>query len=189
MYLMKLQKDNEEDKQLDEIYADSDKKGGGIPTSRKGPGRVFKNVFEKEFYLSPFSARNGTYSIVAADPFANTVNNEGCRIDILLVLRSSEGRPKVIGRLISEGAPMIASSVSMTSLMHFLSRFWWLGFATLPRIMWQAWQIDTYKKLQVWLKPEIRSTNMPRRATAGERYNSLSFPPRFHMKLLRLSNK
>lgn len=76
-------------------------------------------TWKKDFHMSPFNSRNGSYSLLARDPFEG--NMEGFRgIDIALNLVSSKGQPKLDVRLYSEGKALEASQMGPLEQAKFV---------------------------------------------------------------------
>ncbi|KAK0760253.1 hypothetical protein N5P37_007335 [Trichoderma harzianum] len=91
-------------------------------------------TWKKDFHMSPFNSRNGSYSLLARDPFEG--NMEGFRgIDIALNLVSSKGQPKLDVRLYSEGKALEASQMGPLEQAKFVLTWFWVGFLTFPRII------------------------------------------------------
>lgn len=126
-----------------------------------------KGTRVKDFHVSPFNSREGYYSVLTSDPLGPEMN--GFRgIDVTITLNSSKGQPKLIARLFSDGPAVDPASLGPLSKLTFLARWFWVGFATLPRIFWQAAVLLYRLKLDMWSKPEPLMGTLGRKATSVE---------------------
>ena len=139
-------------------------------TDEKMPVTHFSDVWEKDFHVSPFNSRKGSYSLRATDPLAAYSENGQVQIDNTVVLGSSKESPKLVARVYSEGVPQEADTISMLRLTRFIASWWWVGFITFPRIVWQAQKLFFRRKLQVWYRPEVIGTGIGRSYTDDERH-------------------
>ena len=57
---------------------------------------VFRHSWPKDFHVSPFNSRNGSYTLVAYDPFQN---KSSLRVDNTITLNSSKDHAKIVARL------------------------------------------------------------------------------------------
>nr|POF01326.1 hypothetical protein CFP56_21274 [Quercus suber] len=130
---------------------------------------VFSEVWEKDFHVSPFNSRKGTYSLKALDPLAHYEETGQVRIDNTIVLRSSKESSKIVARVYSEGRPRDPATISTAELAKFIAAWWWVGFATFPRIVWEASKLFFQRKLHVWYRPEVAATSLGRAYSADER--------------------
>lgn len=127
---------------------------------------VFLQSWKKDFHVSPFNGRDGSYSLKASDPFAPNLSGGG-RIDNTITLSSSDGMPKIVARVFSAEPPVLASHVNRIQALRFVSKWWWVGFMTNVRIIREARKLWS-KNLQVFYRPEVIYTNIARQATAEE---------------------
>lgn len=142
--------------------------GADMASSSNGaaPSRM-KASWPKDFHVSPFNSRKGTYSLLASDPLGPGM--EGfLGLDVTVNLRSSAGHPKFLARLFSEGEAIDPSKMSAVQTLRFLLGWWWVGFATFPRIVTQAAVLFTKRKLHVWYRPEPLKDTQGRHADALE---------------------
>nr|POE56244.1 hypothetical protein CFP56_50788 [Quercus suber] len=130
---------------------------------------VFSEVWEKDFHVSPFNSRKGSYSLKALDPLQHYEETGQVRIDNTIVLRSSKESSKIVARVFSEGTPRDPATISTMSLTRFIAAWWWVGFATFPRIVWEASKLSFRRKLHVWYRPEVVATSVGRTYSADER--------------------
>jgi len=128
----------------------------------------FSEHWPKDFHVSPFNSRKGSYSLSATDPFVRG-SLQAPGVDNTIVLSSSKGHAKLTARLFSSEGPMQPDQVSYGELAIFMIRWCWLGFFTFPRILREAFQLFFMLKLHVWLRPEVVPTSSGRRATTSER--------------------
>lgn len=128
----------------------------------------------KDFHVSPFNSRTGSYSVDTRDPLGPGMN--GFRgIEVTITLNSSKGQPKLVARLLSDGPAVDPASLSTLSKSTFLARWFWVGFATLPRIFWQAALLLYRLKLDMRNKPEPLVGTLGRHATPVEEKLELCF--------------
>lgn len=148
-------------------------KGDGIPTVAKEDAPVdaikFSNAWEKDFHVSPFNDREGSYSLTATDPVASLTKGDGEIIDNLIQLKTPDGKTKLVARVFSMGTKDPAT-IGNYELFIFLTQWFWVGFVTFPRILRQAWTLYFKKRLQLWFKPEILPSSIGRRHTEEEAY-------------------
>ncbi|KAI0152934.1 hypothetical protein GGR57DRAFT_492632 [Xylariaceae sp. FL1272] len=123
-----------------------------------------KQTWPKDFHVSPFNSRKGTYSLIAQDPLAldiellnNTIN-----------LSSSKDHAKLIARIFSVGEAIDPTEMSSLRKVTFLMKWWWVGFMTFPRIVKEAGALYFKRQLHVWYRPEPLKESISRQATATE---------------------
>ncbi|KAI5367378.1 hypothetical protein Slin15195_G025050 [Septoria linicola] len=137
--------------------------------SKSGEALIFTDSWEKDFHVSPFNSRKGSYSLKAIDPLAAYERTGQIKIDNTIVLKSSKEHPKIVARVFSEGAPREPEKITTSELVKFIAGWWWVGLATFPRIVWQAQKLLFRRKLHVWYRPEVVQTSIGRVYTAEER--------------------
>ena len=128
----------------------------------------FKETWQKDFHVSPFNSRKGTYSLRAIDPVASFEQYGHVKVDNTIVLRSDKGHPKLVARVFSTEPPTSALSVETFQLLRFVASWWWVGFVTFPRIVAQAYKLFFKKKLHVWFRPEVAPSSIGRVYTPEE---------------------
>jgi DUF1365 family protein len=128
----------------------------------------FKETWQKDFHVSPFNSRKGTYSLRAIDPVAAFQQYGHVKVDNTIVLRSDKGHPKLVARVFSTEPPTSALTVETLQLLRFVASWWWVGFVTFPRIVAQASKLFFTKKLHVWFRPEVTPTSIGRIYTLEE---------------------
>ncbi|KJZ79555.1 hypothetical protein HIM_01024 [Hirsutella minnesotensis 3608] len=130
--------------------------------SSAAPSRV-KGAWPKDFHVSPFNSRKGSYSVLANDPLGP--NMEGFRgVDITINLKSSKGHPKLVARLFSEGQALDSSVMSAAQKTRFLLSWFWVGYVTFPRIVKEAAVLFFKRNLHVWYRPEPLKDSLGRLA-------------------------
>ncbi|KAF2765595.1 DUF1365-domain-containing protein [Teratosphaeria nubilosa] len=131
---------------------------------------VFADTWKKDFHVSPFNSRKGSYSLRATDPLAEYEETGQVRIDNTIVMRSSKEHPKIVARIYSEGTPKDPTRISSLQAVRFILVWCWVGFATFPRIIWEATKLFFKRKLHVWYRPEVTATSIGRTYTEDERH-------------------
>ena len=151
----------------DSIPADTD-----VPQNEKHSSRratLVTDSWQKDFHVSPFNSTKGSYSLKAVDPLAAYQDTGSVQIDNTIVLRSSKDEAKIVARVWSEGTPQDATTIPYLSLLRFIAAWCWVGFATFPRILWEANKLFFRRKLTVWYRPEVVETSLGRSYTADEK--------------------
>ena len=146
------------------------------PPSSHGEPKAnrFKQTWRKDFHVSPFNDRPGTYSVSAVDPFS-PANSSKPSIDNTIVLSSPEGQPKLIARVFSTCPPTAPYSLSRLETISFLLRWSWVGLLTDLRILKEARVLWMVKKLQIFGRPEVYRTSVGRKETKEERAIEIVF--------------
>ena len=139
---------------------------GKEPMANGGP--VFTDTWRKDFHVSPFNSTNGSYSLKAIDPLAAYQDSGHVQIDNTITLRSSKEEAKIVARVWSQGPPQNAATISPLHLANFILSWCWVGFATFPRILWEASKLFFRRKLHVWYRPEVVETSLGRTYTTDE---------------------
>jgi len=136
-----------------------------------GPSRLrakFSDSWTKDFHVSPFNSRVGTYSLIAEDPRPSKPM-EKVSISNSITLVSSQGHPKLVARVFSDGTSIDPVAASSKNALSLLVRWCWVGFLTSPRILLEARKLFFRHKLQVWYRPEIAKGSIARQPTSTER--------------------
>ena len=126
----------------------------------------FSTKWPKDFHVSPFNSRKGSYSLVAHDPFlhlpgAPAINNT-------ITLSSSKHHAKLIARIFSTSEAIDPSTLSTYGTFRFICSWWWVGFVTFPRIVREAAKLFWKRGLHVWFRPEVLPGSIGRHATKEE---------------------
>ncbi|KAJ6443275.1 hypothetical protein O9K51_04454 [Purpureocillium lavendulum] len=138
------------------------------------PATRVKGSLAKDFHVSPFNSRKGSYSVLASDPLGPDM--EGFRgIDITINLSSSKGHPKLVARLFSEGDAVDPATLGVLDKAKFLLSWFWVGFVTFPRIVKEAAVLFFKHKLHVWYRPEPLKESLGRHADRLERDMEMLF--------------
>lgn len=103
-----------------------------------GGSGVFKQTCLKDFHVSPFSSRKGSYSILTTSPA------DGDNINIAVTLRSSKGHPKLVTRLWSVASAIDPDTSSVFGSIWLLLCWGYTVFLTCMLIQFQGIrEVDT----------------------------------------------
>ncbi|KAI5208211.1 hypothetical protein E4T39_01578 [Aureobasidium subglaciale] len=140
-----------------------------VPDGVEAPAKAtkFTNAWVKDFHVSPFNSRKGTYSLTAADPVA-ALKSGSKVLDNVVVLNSSKAHAKLVARVYSDGDHMDPTTMTTGQVVRLLSSWFWVGFLTFPRIVTQAYKLYFKRKLHVWFRPEVLASSMGRTHTSSE---------------------
>ncbi|KAL8649081.1 MAG: hypothetical protein Q9226_005729 [Calogaya cf. arnoldii] len=127
----------------------------------------FKDNWAKDFHVSPFNSRKGSYGLNAYDPFAPNLSGTGL-IDNTITLSSSKSHAKLVARVFSTEASSDPATIGYWASLRFIAAWWWVGFVTFPRIVREAGKLYFRRKLHVWYRPEVLKDTIGRRATNDE---------------------
>ncbi|KAL8755958.1 MAG: hypothetical protein Q9199_003276 [Rusavskia elegans] len=130
------------------------------------PGK-FKDTWAKDFHVSPFNSRKGSYALNAYDPFSPHLSGTGM-IDNTITLSSSKSHAKLVARVFSTEASSDPATLGYWASLRFIAAWWWVGFVTFPRIVREAGKLFFRRKLHVWYRPEVLKDTIGRRATNDE---------------------
>ncbi|KAJ9156412.1 Cyclopropane-fatty-acyl-phospholipid synthase [Pleurostoma richardsiae] len=142
-----------------------------VQASEKAIGdglRAFKQAWPKDFHVSPFNSRKGSYSLSANDPL-KAISEGKSPINIMITLVSSKDHAKLVTRLVADGPPIDPLTMRFWQKCKFLISWCWVGFATFPRIVKQAAVLYFGKNLHVWYRPEPLKESLGREADTTER--------------------
>ena len=131
------------------------------------PPSRFSNTWSKDFHVSPFNSRKGSYSLKAEDPFSPR-STSGLSISNTITLSSSKGHPKLVARIDSTAASIDPSKLGIWGVSRFIASWWWVGLVTFPRIVREAAKLFFKRKLHVWFRPEVARSSIARKATTYE---------------------
>ena len=132
------------------------------------PSKNFSGKWPKDFHVSPFNSRKGSYSLNSLDPFPE----EGLSLANIyntIILRSSENVAKITAKVFSTKPGVDPLTMSYKAKLGFLLGWWWVGFVTFPRIVKEAGSLFFQRKLHVWYRPEVLKDSIGRTETAQER--------------------
>lgn len=130
--------------------------------------------WDKDFHVSPFNSRKGSYSLLARDPL-NTSMSKFHGLDVTIRLSSSKEHSKLVARLFGDGPPVDARELSAFQTVKFVMSWCWIGFVTFPRIVKEAAALFFKRSLHVWYRPEPLKTTLGRVATSVEADLELCF--------------
>ena len=145
---------------------------GDLPLQPSNPVTLpakFTNTWQKDFHVSPFNSRKGSYRLSALDPFAPSLTNPGF-INNTITLNSSKAHAKLVARIFSTDPSIDPSLMTLWQKVRFIMSWWWVGFVTFPRIVREAGKLFFRRKLHVWYRPEVLRESIGRKETARERY-------------------
>lgn len=109
-------------------------------------------------------------------------------IDVTIILNSSKGQPKLVARLFSDGPAVDPALLGLMAKCIFLTRWFWVGFAPLPRIFWQAAVLLYRLRLNMSSKPEPLMGTLGRHATSVEESLELCFSTYLELLTRRSKN-
>jgi len=134
----------------------------------KGPQDMdFSVSWRKDFHVSPFNDREGSYRLRAQD-LGLTESNLLRSVSNRITLVDHDGAAKLVARIFSEHAPIGASTTRLNDSMWLLLRYGWTGFITFPRILREAWKLYFKRRLEIWFRPEVRQGTLGRTPTPPE---------------------
>ena len=144
--------------------------GSGPPNLPDQPltRTVIKQSLAKDFHVSPFNSRKGSYSLTIRDVLTPSADARAGPVDNTITLKSSKGHGKMVARLFSDGPAIDPETLSRLQEFKFLASWWWVGFVTFPRILKEAWALFFRRKLHVWYRPEPLKESIGRRADSTE---------------------
>ncbi|KAF9882024.1 hypothetical protein CkaCkLH20_00060 [Colletotrichum karsti] len=156
----------------DDIPSDQRVKGSAADTSTDesvmASAKRMTKQWPKDFHVSPFNSRKGSYSLSSVDFFSSGPHGLP-NLDTTITLNSSKDHPKLVARLFSSAPAVDPGTMSLFQRFTFLCSWWWVGFVTFPRIVQQAAALFFRRKLHVWYRPEPLKESIGRRADAAER--------------------
>jgi DUF1365 family protein len=152
------QNDRQPDKEADQ---------GECPPRPSRCRRVFTQSWPKDFHVSPFNSRKGSYTVRASDPLSLSPHDTR-PISITITLVSSKGHPKLVASLFATGASIDPHTMTTYQRLRFLASWWHVGFLTFPRILAQAARLFFQRRLRVWYRPEPLKNTLSRHATGTE---------------------
>ncbi|KAL8652731.1 MAG: hypothetical protein Q9210_002507 [Variospora velana] len=131
------------------------------------PRGRFRDTWSKDFHVSPFNSRKGSYALSAQDPFSPHLNG-ACKVDNTITLSSSKAQAKLIARVFSDQPSIDPTTLGSWARLRFIASWWWVGFVTFPRIVREAGKLFFRRKLHVWYRPEVLRDSIGRHATEDE---------------------
>jgi DUF1365 family protein len=141
--------------------------GESEPDLLDGAKSRFTDVWMKDFHVSPFNSRKGSYALKALNPFPS-VDHDSPTIDNTITLKSSKDHVKLVARLYSTGNALDPDRLGIFGILRFVLSWWWVGLMTFPRIIREAFKLYTKRKLHVWFRPEVLTSSLGRLPTSAE---------------------
>ena len=95
----------------------------------------FKYCWDKDFHVSPFNSRKGSYTLIASDPLMalteihRVIRTPGKVVDVTVTLISSKKRPKMVAYLRSVEV-LDPDTMSPFDILVFFVKWWWVGLLT-----------------------------------------------------------
>lgn len=140
------------------------------------PSSKLGSKWAKDFHVSPFNSRKGSYTLSAHDPFYPALSGKGS-INNVVNLLSSKDHVKMVTRIFSTAESIDPSLLNLLGRLKFIASWWWVGLVTFPRVVHEAGKLFFRRKLHVWRRPEVLEGSIGRQETGDERYISdLVFP-------------
>ncbi|KAK3360268.1 hypothetical protein B0T25DRAFT_565187 [Lasiosphaeria hispida] len=169
MYFLTADNNDELVKQIDGLPGSRTDKEQLVTNMRQSApsGATFKQSWPKDFHVSPFNSRKGSYSLTASDPLSPLMQGTGPVVNTINLV-SSKGHGKLVARLIPEGAAINPYTMTPYGKFIFLASWWWVGFLTFPRIVKEAGALFFRRKLHVWFRPEPLKESIGRNADVTE---------------------
>ncbi|KAF1931176.1 uncharacterized protein M421DRAFT_341490 [Didymella exigua CBS 183.55] len=127
----------------------------------------FTDLWMKDFHVSPFNSRKGSYVLKAQNPFPYA-GYDRPMIDNTITLKSSKDHAKVVAHLNSVGTPVDPDDLGFLGAAWFILRWWWVGLVTFPRIVKEAGSLFYKRSLHVWFRPEVLTPSLGRLPTSQE---------------------
>jgi hypothetical protein len=127
----------------------------------------YTGTWPKDFYVSVFNDRSGSYSVAAYDPLFPFMSGTG-PINTTITLSDSNSKAMLIARVYSAGDALDPTSMSIFAKTRFLLGWWWVGLATFPRTVREAITLLFRRGMKWVFRPEPRKNTMPRPADATE---------------------
>ena len=119
--------------------------------------------WSKDFHVSPFNSRKGSYTLSACDPFSQG------KVDNTITLSSSKDNPKLVAKITSTGNFIDPCEMGTVAILRFVATWWWVGFVTFPRIVREAAKLFFLRKLHVWYRPEVLRESIGRKEIGEEK--------------------
>lgn len=139
----------------------------------------------KQFYVSPLNARDGSYSILTQDPFRPSQSTSTSQptpwINTTITLSipipptattattsSPPSKPKLTARLTSYLPALHPATMSLDRKTLFLLRNGWIGLATFPRTVKEAFNLLFRRGLSWVTRPPPLAATIARHASSWE---------------------
>lgn len=126
--------------------------------------------------VSPFMDRAGHYSALVTDPQSAILSPENKALEMTVSLSDPSFDPprqKMQAKVYSTAVPISADDMAEWSSLGFAKwviRYGWVGLLVFPRILRQAWSLWTWKKLKIYVRPEVTGGSVCQRPNGLERF-------------------
>ncbi|KAL5322184.1 hypothetical protein ACEPPN_010154 [Leptodophora sp. 'Broadleaf-Isolate-01'] len=137
------------------------------PTKDEAQPTRYTGTWPKDFYVSTFNSRNGSYSLSAYDPLFPFMSKAGS-INTTITLNNSSSHAKLVARVYSSGQALDPATMSVWTKTKFIASWWWVGLATFPRTVKEALTLLFTKEMPWVFRPEPRRETMARKADETE---------------------
>jgi hypothetical protein len=121
----------------------------------------FTDIWMKDFHVSPFNSREGSYNLKALNPFPYATYDDPT-VDNTLTLMSSKSYAKLVARCNSVGKAIDPDELGVLGTLHFVFSWWKVGIQTFPRFITEAYKLYFKDRLRVWVRPEVLFTSVGR---------------------------
>ncbi|KAH6713456.1 hypothetical protein BKA61DRAFT_675700 [Leptodontidium sp. MPI-SDFR-AT-0119] len=142
-------------------------KPGHDPIKDEAQPTRYTGTWPKDFYVSTFNSRNGSYSLSAYDPLFPFMSKSGS-INTTITLNNSSCHAKLVARVYSSGQALDPATMSVWTKTKFIASWWWVGLATFPRTVKEALTLLFTKEMPWVFRPEPRRETMARKADETE---------------------
>lgn len=132
-------------------------------------GKSFTSSWSKDFHVSPFNSRKGTYTLKAQNLFPSKFQHTTLIANTITLL-SSKNHAKLVASVCSTAPSIDPYRLGVLERLHFIISWSLIGFLTFPRILYQAAKLFFGRKLHVWYRPEVAATSIGRQASGVEKY-------------------
>lgn len=139
-----------------------------VEEAASSSSRTFSTRWTKDFHVSPFNDRTGSYSLKSQDPLHSSTSNTKAAISNVISLTADDGKTKLVASICSSGNAIDPTHLSLSPSTKVLLLWCWVGFLTFPRILFEAWRLFFQKHLDVWFRPEVTKESIGRRPTSDE---------------------
>lgn len=127
----------------------------------------FRHHWPKDFHVSPFNSRKGSYTLKATDVLS-ALDEPSQAVHVTTTLCSSKNHPKMVACLRSTSPPLDPANMTLISKALFLCSWWSVGLLTFPRIVFEAVKLAHVRGLSIWYRPEIQPATIGRSYTTEE---------------------
>ncbi|KAG4414875.1 hypothetical protein IFR04_012013 [Cadophora malorum] len=127
----------------------------------------YTGTWPKDFYVSVFNSRNGSYSLSASDPLYPNMSRGG-PINTTITLNNSSSHAKLVARVYSTSEALDPATMSVWAKTRFIASWWWVGLATFPRTVKEALTLLMTKGMPWVFRPEPRRETIARKADEME---------------------